>query len=114
VTGWNPQEYFPYETGYESEKKTPDLVGNGCENCHGPGGDHAKVESGEIQVTAAEQEKLREQLRLKIVPNEGNKAGQEFAKGEVVKMCAKCHDTDNSPDFDFQKYWPQVKHEGKN
>jgi hypothetical protein len=25
----------------------------------------------------------------------------------------QCHDLDNSPDFDFQLYWPHVKHEGK-
>jgi hypothetical protein len=30
-----------------------------------------------------------------------------------VQMCMECHDQDNSPDFDFQKYWPKVKHEGK-
>jgi hypothetical protein len=114
VTGWNPQEYFPYESGYKTMKDTPDLVGNGCENCHGPGANHANVESGAVQVTAAEQQKLRDQLRLKIVPNEGNKAGQEFDKGEVVKGCVRCHDVDNSPDFDFQKYWPKVKHVGKN
>ena len=51
-------------------------------------------------------------LRLKIVPNEGNKDGQEFAGGTVVKNCMTCHDLDNSPDFDFQAYWPKVKHEG--
>ncbi len=38
VVGWSPQDYFPYTTGYESLDKTPHLVGNGCENCHGPGG----------------------------------------------------------------------------
>ena len=37
VTGWNPQEFFPFATGFESLEKTPKLVGNSCENCHGPG-----------------------------------------------------------------------------
>lgn len=38
ATGWNPQEYFPYvSSGFDSLKTTPQLVGNGCENCHGPG-----------------------------------------------------------------------------
>jgi hypothetical protein len=113
VTGWNPQEYFPYKTGYTSLKDTPDLVGNGCENCHGPAADHVKVESGELTVTPAQQQEILARLRLKIAPNEGNKTGQEFAKGQVVNMCMKCHDLDNSPDFDFQKYWPKVKHAGK-
>jgi hypothetical protein len=25
----------------------------------------------------------------------------------------QCHDLDNSPDFDFQHYWPEVEHYGK-
>ena len=31
----------------------------------------------------------------------------------VGQNCMQCHDLDNSPDFDFQTYWPQVAHEGK-
>jgi hypothetical protein len=113
ATGWDPQRYFPYESGFLGLKETPDLVGNGCENCHGPAGRHAAVESGEITVSAAEQNQLRANLHLKIVPDEGNKPGQVYKEGSVVDMCMKCHDLDNSPDFDFQVYWPKVKHVGK-
>ena len=56
---------------------------------------------------------MRAALRLDIVPNEGNKDGQVFDKGKVVQMCMECHDIDNSPDFDFQVYWPKVEHTGK-
>jgi hypothetical protein len=52
-------------------------------------------------------------LQLKILPNEGNQKGQVYDKGKVVQMCMQCHDLDNSPDFDFQKYWPKVQHLGK-
>jgi Cytochrome c554 and c-prime len=113
VTGWDAQKYFPFESGFLGLKETPDLVGNGCENCHGPAARHAAAENGEIDVTDVQKEKLRADLRLKIVPNEGNKEHQEFAKGKVVQMCILCHDRDNSPAFDFQEYWPKVKHEGK-
>ena len=113
VTGWNPQKYFPYASGYFDLQKTAHLTGNGCENCHGPGADHVAVESGEREVSEEEQDRLRAAMRLTIVENEGNKDGQEFEKGVVVKMCIQCHDEDNSPDFDFQKYWPEVAHEGK-
>jgi hypothetical protein len=113
VTGWEPQKYFPFETGYTNLKDTPKLVGNGCENCHGPAAKHAAAENGEIEVTDIERNKLRSELRLKILPNEGNKDKQEFDKGKVVQMCMQCHDQDNSPDFDFQMYWPKVKHVGK-
>jgi len=111
VTGWNPQEYIPYKTGYLSLEETPDLVQNGCENCHGPAAAHVKVEMGEVDATPAQQEALRAALRMKIAPNEGNKHPQVL--GKVVDNCMECHDIDNSPDFDFQEYWPKVKHEGK-
>jgi hypothetical protein len=111
ATGWEPQQYFPFESGFMGLKETPRLTGNGCENCHGPSAEHVAAESGEKAVSDAERENLRAALRLKIVENEGNKAGQVY--GKVVQMCMTCHDLDNSPDFDFQKFWPDVKHVGK-
>ncbi len=47
VTGWNPQEFFPYVSGYEGLKTTPLLAGNGCENCHGPAAEHVAAENGD-------------------------------------------------------------------
>jgi hypothetical protein len=113
ATGWEPQKYFPFVSGFLGLKETPELVGNGCENCHGPAAAHVAAESGETEVSEDELEALRAALRLDIVPNEGNKDGQVFDKGKVVQMCMECHDLDNSPDFDFQKYWPDVAHPGK-
>jgi Cytochrome c554 and c-prime len=113
VTGWEPQKFFPYESGYLGLQQTPDMVGNGCENCHGPAGSHAAAENGEIDASEAKRQELRAALRLKVGPNEGNKSGQAFKTGSVVDMCMRCHDLDNSPEFDFQKYWPKVKHVGK-
>jgi hypothetical protein len=113
VTGWEPQQYFPFVSGFVGLDETPEMVGNGCENCHGPAARHVAAENGDIEVDDKELEELRAALRLKIVENEGNKDGQEFANGKVVQMCMQCHDIDNSPDFDFQLYWPHVKHVGK-
>ncbi len=113
VTGWHPQKYFPFKSGFVNKDATPDLANNGCENCHGPAAKHAAAENGDIKADDKELEELRAELRLKVVDNEGNKPGQVFDKGKVVQMCMQCHDGDNSPDFDFQKYWPKVKHEGK-
>jgi hypothetical protein len=113
VTGWEPQKQIPFESGYLSLKDTPNLIGNGCENCHGPAAKHAAVENGQVQVADKERQQLREALQLKIVKNEGNKKDQVYKEGGVVDMCMKCHDLDNSPDFDFQAYWPKVKHVGK-
>ncbi len=44
VTGWNPQNYYPYESGYLSLETSSHLHGNGCENCHGPGSGHVAAE----------------------------------------------------------------------
>jgi hypothetical protein len=113
ATGWEPQKYFPFTSGYLDLKTTPELVGNGCENCHGPAARHVAAENGEIDADELELEQLRAALRLKVVENEGNMEGQEFANGKVVQMCMQCHDLDNSPEFDFQEFWPHVEHEGK-
>lgn len=98
VTGWSPQEYQPFRTGFENLASTPTLVGNGCENCHGPA--QAHVDAEQPGVRAEDRDALRELLRLTAAEA---KAG----------LCQTCHDHDNSPEFDFETYWPKVKHAGK-
>lgn len=71
------------------------------------------AENGEVEADEAELERLRARMRLKILPNEGNKDGQVIEGAVVVNKCMECHDLDNSPDFDFQKYWKEVEHHGK-
>lgn len=99
-TGWNPQEYFPYATGYQSMEKTPHLTGNGCENCHGPGGAHVAAELAEADNREAE----RKLMRL------------TYAEAQAG-ACQKCHDLDNSPEFQkegaFERYWSEIEHKGK-
>ena len=97
VTGWDPQKFEPFETGYWSLEKTPKLVGSGCENCHGPGSEHVAAEEDGSNV--ALQNRLREQMRLPLNVAEAK--------------CVECHDTDNSPEFKFADYWEEVKHIGK-
>lgn len=98
VTGWNPQEYFPYKSGY-LQLSDSKLHSNGCENCHGPGSRHVDAENGDIDVTEKEQDALRAEMRLTLA--EAKKS-----------TCYTCHDIDNSPEFEFDKYWEKVKHEG--
>jgi hypothetical protein len=101
VTGWAPQRYSPYESGYLSLEATPKLQHNGCENCHGPGREHAEAESGDDE---ALQKTLREGMKLPI------------AGGIAENKCRECHDEDNSPDFShkgFAEYWKEVEHRGK-
>jgi hypothetical protein len=94
VVGWHPTKYFPYQSGYESLEKTPELTDVGCESCHGPGEKHCAAELGN-------NEKLQEKYRkASVITKEESRKSQ----------CASCHDLDNSPDFDFDAYWPLVEH----
>ncbi|HEX3871483.1 MAG TPA: multiheme c-type cytochrome [Pirellulales bacterium] len=97
TTGWNPQHFYPYLTGYQSMQQTPQLAGNGCENCHGPGAAHAEVETRKVTERF---DALRASVRVT----------ETMAKDRI---CSACHDLDNSPEFDFSTYWPQVEHHGK-
>jgi hypothetical protein len=100
VTGWNPQKFFPYTSGYLAREKSPHLLGSGCENCHGPGSAHVAAENGETNLDEAAIEQLRDAMRLSI------------ARAE--QKCMDCHDLDNSPDFHqagaFKRYWEQIEH----
>jgi hypothetical protein len=78
---------FEFRTGFVTQATTPHLLGNQCENCHGPGKRHAE--------------------------NARDAAGRQAMKLsqlDVEKRCRVCHDGDNSPKFDFQKYWPKIAH----
>ena len=109
VTGWDDPKYVPWDSGYVNLDTTPHLTDQGCENCHGPAARHVAAENYDIEVTDDELEALRKALHMKIVENEGNMEGQ--VEGDVVRNCMTCHDLDNSPDFDFQKYWEDgIKH----
>ena len=67
--------------GFRSHNETPGLVGVGCEACHGPASDHLAA------------------------PGPGY--GDLPLDGSA---CVGCHTHDNSPDFSWARYWPQVKH----
>ena len=110
AVGWEPQKYFPFASGWDGYRETPQMFGQGCENCHGPAARHVAAEMGDIDVTEEEEIALRQALHLEVGENEGNMAGEEL--GPAVNNCLGCHDLDNSPDFDFKKYWPDVAHEG--
>lgn len=99
VTGWSPKRFYPYESGYASLSETPEMIGSGCENCHGPGSEHVAAELGDIDVSNEKLIELQQQMVLRLE--------------DAREKCLDCHDLDNSPDFHeapFEEYWDQVKH----
>ena len=121
VTGWNPQEYFPYEGGYLPERIAKNADGAGldwtegvagpdrhrllqnqqCENCHGPGSGHVAT----FTKWKADPESVPQRdLQL------ANRAMHIDLATASQSTCVKCHDGDNSPDFDFAEYWPKIAH----
>ena len=102
VVGWVPQRFEPYEGGFAGMKKSPHLAHNGCENCHGPAAAHAAVERGDVRATSTERDRLRAELAMSIETPEGRQ--------RTINNCMECHDLDNSPQFEFDDYWPQVEH----
>lgn len=101
VVGWEPQQYAPIDSGFASFEKTPHLINVGCENCHGPGGAHValekQAEAGDSDVDEDLQETLYDRMRVT----------EEQASQDT---CIRCHDLDNSPDFEFEKYWSEIEH----
>ena len=67
-------------TGFVDEKKTPDLVGVGCESCHGPGGTY--LQDGYMTMENKEY-KLEKLVAAGMV-------------GEYTReLCDTCHNTDS-------------------
>lgn len=104
VTGWDPRKVLRYKDGYTGEDATPHLVGQQCENCHGPGGRHTELER-----VWAKDKKTTDDVT----------AWRKFLKLDHKKafdLCVKCHDGDNDPHFSsdtFAEHWDKVAHPGK-
>ncbi len=67
--------------GFASVKRSPESIDIGCESCHGPS--QAHVDDTKIRTP-------------------------HFARAK--DHCTGCHDRENSPKFDYQKYWAAVRH----
>jgi hypothetical protein len=66
--------------GFVSRERTPQLADVTCESCHGPSADHARLPSSQRPARSG------------------------------PKDCVSCHDPENSPNFDFDTYWPRIRH----
>ncbi len=82
---------FPYNTGWKSQKETPNLAGNQCENCHGPASRH---------VADPDNPEFRKLMHL------------DAQQADKNRLCLACHDEDNSREFEFNKFYGQIVHKG--
>lgn len=71
---------YGYESGFINPEKTPELGGVGCESCHGPGSVHIEEETPES-----------------IIRSE---------PGD----CLRCHDFEQTPNFNWKKMWKHIEH----
>jgi hypothetical protein len=69
-----------YQAGFQSFSSTPDLAAVGCESCHGAGLQHAR--------------QPRVFRLAKVTP----------------QACISCHNSLNSPAFDYPAYWKRIRH----
>ena len=76
---------FPSPSGYRREFGAIKLVNAGCESCHGPGSLHVQEREGDTSV------------HFTFRPLD---AGD----------CRKCHQGEFSRPFDWDQFWPLVKH----
>jgi hypothetical protein len=76
---------FGTPTGYRREYRADKLVDVGCESCHGPGSLHLRAEEGDHTV---------------------NFTFRPLDAGD----CIKCHHGEFSRPFDWNEFWPAVKH----
>lgn len=72
---------YGWPGGFESVSKSMERLEVGCESCHGGSSEHCRQTS------------LKTSLATR-----------------AKDQCLRCHDAENSPRFDFDEYWPKIRH----
>lgn len=83
---------FEYLGGFVTAETTSHLKGNQCENCHGPGSQHA---------AEPDNPQFRQAVARDVLDFEEN------------HRCLSCHDEDNDTDFEFWRDWSFIDHTGR-
>ncbi len=85
---------YGLHSGFVDSDKTAALMNVQCESCHGRGKDHVAT------MSAA----LRNPGLLKAARKNST------LKPVTPASCIRCHDAENSENFNFASFWPKIKH----
>jgi hypothetical protein len=80
-------------SGFVDAQRTPHLANVQCENCHGRGKNH---------VTA-----------MQATPRNGSHTRSQQAstlRSVTPATCVRCHDKENSENFNYETFWPRIQH----
>jgi hypothetical protein len=117
---------FGQVSGYQNDTATPHLRNVGCESCHGPGNGHAAKPTDKVLLALLSPWKSKptdvlppadvlkklgetkpgEPSGVRLTPN------QQMVMTAVSTTCMKCHDQENDPHFDMNKFMPKIWHSG--
>ncbi len=75
---------YRQQTGFVDAATTPELTDVGCEECHGAGSAHVKAP-----------------MKNRLGP---------VGNGIAATTCTRCHDFEQSPDFDYGTRWRTIEH----
>ncbi len=80
---------FGADRGFVNMLRTPKLAGVQCEACHGESVAHA---------------------RKPQTSHPGPGVLQQIRRPVKKEFCLRCHTPENSPKFQYERYWPQIAH----
>jgi hypothetical protein len=115
---------YNFNTGFVDAKKTPQLMNVGCENCHGPGSEHAAnpknkklaLELSPWKVNPADKMPTVQQIKAYLEEKNDAKRQAIFTQQQVQTMnrvdriCQQCHNAENDPHFKIEEFWPKIAH----
>lgn len=84
--------------GFVSPELTPNLMGVGCEQCHGPRKEHISLMAASNPLLSSPNDETHDAKKTVIV------------KEESKKNCLSCHHSPHTSEFKFDNYWPKIAH----